>query len=136
MIVIVVIGSTFGGEQRIDLGVAAPTDSAVGARLLTAFDADDAFAVEQFDSADELRTEVQRRTLTAGLVVLDETEIELVVTPDQDVVTVSTAVSGVVQSLGAELTAAQLRRGHCRRRRRRGDRRRSRRWRLRRRRSW
>ncbi len=125
--IITIIGSTFGGTQRLDLGVvrtttatASATGSATGAdaavddpvtaRLVTALEAAEGVRVHRYDDLEEARRAVRRYVIAAAVVVdVDAGTVGLVAVPtDQAALTARTTVSGVVDRLNAEFGAAQV----------------------------
>lgn len=69
VVIILIIGSTFGSMESFDVGVLDRDGSEASADLVATLDRSDAIGVERFDSLDELRREVRTGTLSAGLVV-------------------------------------------------------------------
>lgn len=109
VVVIVVIGTTFGGEQRVEIGVVAPDGSQIAEALISELEASPAFEIHRVADRDALASQIRRRTIDAGLYLSnDVVPIEVLTTPDQDVVTIRSAVSGVVDQLSIRLTAARF----------------------------
>jgi ABC-2 type transport system permease protein len=69
VLVIVIIGATFGGEPRIAIGLVDGGDGPVAAALVTALERADGLHVVRFDSIDGLRRAARRLTIAAGIVV-------------------------------------------------------------------
>jgi ABC-2 type transport system permease protein len=69
VLVIVIIGATFGGEPRIAIGLVGGGDGPVAAALVTSLEGADGLRVVRFDSIDGLRRAARRLTIAAGVVV-------------------------------------------------------------------
>lgn len=123
VIVIVIIGATFGGQFRLELGLVEAGGGPGADRLVEALANADGLAVTTYDDVDALRTAVRRGQVSAGVVVpasLDErlsegggVTVPLIVGPAADVAfSARVAVQGIVDELGARLSAATFATDH------------------------
>jgi ABC-2 type transport system permease protein len=117
--VIVIIGATFGTGGSLAVGVhrgSAPSEVTDG--VIEGLDAADGVVVIEFDSVDELRGQVRRQVIGAGLVFADDTDravaeqrsaIDLVIDPTSQVglVARTVVVSAIADTL-APLDAARF----------------------------
>lgn len=69
LLFLLVLGLVFGGGQPVQLGVVGGQEGPLAERLTGALAAGERVEIEQFDSADALRTEVERGTVNAGVVI-------------------------------------------------------------------
>ncbi len=75
VVVITVIGVTFGGAESFDIGVVRDsTSSDAAARIEDALDATDGVGIEVYDSVDDLRGAVRRQSISLGLVFADHSD--------------------------------------------------------------
>ncbi len=90
IVVIVVIGSTFGSGGSMRFGIVGPTDSVTGRAIEAALDGTDGVKVTHFASVEDVRRGIRRQVLVGGVVLppgLDtaattgEASIELVIDP-------------------------------------------------------
>ena len=63
VVIILIIGTTFGSMESFDVGVLDRDDTAASADLVADLDRGEAIGVERFDSLDALRREVRTGTL-------------------------------------------------------------------------
>ena len=68
IVIMVVIGSTFGGMQGITIGVVDDDGTAASADLIATVDGED-IDIERYESAATLRRDIRAGSLAAGLVV-------------------------------------------------------------------
>ncbi|HEX8803666.1 MAG TPA: ABC transporter permease, partial [Acidimicrobiales bacterium] len=119
VLIILVIGTTFGGAEALRLGVVDHDGSDRSADLVASLDGADGIAVETVGSLDDLRREVRAGDVDAGLVVpagygerLDGSggaRVELVADPtSNDAVAAQAAVEGTVAEEAARTAAADL----------------------------
>lgn len=115
--IIVIIGSTFGGQSRIRVGLVVDGDGEIATRLDDRLTAADGLEVVRYDSADELRRAVRRFTVEAGLVVSADADARmeaggaagiglLTLGANEDTVAVRRTLQGVIDDVGAPLGAA------------------------------
>lgn len=71
LLLVLVIGSVFGGSSLPTLGVVAPADDDLAADLVTALEDDDDIRVVTYESEDGLRSAVERGAADAGVLVPD-----------------------------------------------------------------
>jgi ABC-2 type transport system permease protein len=71
VIIIVLIGSTFGGMESFHVGVLDRDDSSASQDLVAALDRTDGVSVERYNSLDTLRRDIRTGSASAGLVVPD-----------------------------------------------------------------
>jgi ABC-2 type transport system permease protein len=118
VVIILIIGTTFGSMESFDVGVLDRDDTAASADLVATLDRGDAIGVERFDSLDELRREVRTGTLSAGLVVPDGygagldrgdgATVELIADPTSaSAAAVQAAVRAGVGDVGVQIAAAR-----------------------------
>jgi ABC-2 type transport system permease protein len=69
MLIILLLGSAFGGSDRARIGVVGGTGSSLARSLSGALDAQPSVRVERFSSESSLRSAVARERLEAGLVI-------------------------------------------------------------------
>jgi ABC-2 type transport system permease protein len=69
VIIIVIIGSTFGGTPSLEVGTLDRDHSYPSAALVDALDGTEGVAVERYDSLDSLRRAVRTGTVAGGLVI-------------------------------------------------------------------
>jgi ABC-2 type transport system permease protein len=111
MIIIVALGLQFGGPSRARLGVVVPSGDAAAAELVRLVGADATrFDVRIVRSVDELRGQVERGQLEAGVVVPDGFASALAGTGTAEVGYLGTP-TGLAQGLRAPVEAAVARRG-------------------------
>lgn len=115
--IMIIIGTTFGGQQRLDLGVVAPEGSAVTERLLAALADGEGVRVHRYRDLESMRKAVRRFTVVGGVVVPVDADGELaasgatvlsIVVPrtSEQAVTVRRVLDGAVRDAAAPLTAA------------------------------
>jgi len=115
--IIVIIGSTFGGQSRIRVGLVVEGGGGIATRLEERLAAADGVEVVRYDDADELRRAIRRFTVEAGLVVPADAEARLAATgtagiglltlgTSEDTVAVRRTLQGVIDDVGAPLGAA------------------------------
>jgi ABC-2 type transport system permease protein len=116
--IILIIGTTFGTMDGVDVGVVDRDGTDSSGDLVAALDAGDGITVQRFDSLDALRREVRTGTLSAGLVVpqgygtgLDRGEgatVELVADPTSAAAAaVQATVRAAVGDAGVQIAAAR-----------------------------
>jgi ABC-2 type transport system permease protein len=69
VIIIVIIGSTFGGTESIDIGALDRDGSSRSQALVEALDRADGVSVARYQSLDSLRRDVRTGALSAGVVI-------------------------------------------------------------------
>ncbi len=69
LLFLLALGLMFGASATVPLGVAGADSGPLAQRLTTALAEGDRVTVDRFDSVDDLRTEVERGTVSAGVVV-------------------------------------------------------------------
>ncbi|MFN8020333.1 MAG: ABC transporter permease [Acidimicrobiales bacterium] len=80
VVVITVIGITFGGAASFDIGVVRGQAAAAGdtaTRIEDALDATDGVGIVVFDTADDLRGAVRRQAVSLGIVFADDTDARI-----------------------------------------------------------
>jgi ABC-2 type transport system permease protein len=128
VVVIVIIGVTFGGQGAIELGLVRQHDGLVASRIEAALRATDGIDVTSFADEDDLAAAVRRRRIDAGLVLpayldgavvgdddADDADpdadgsgaVRFVSGPlDSNVLTVQLAVQGVIDDVSTRFDAA------------------------------
>ncbi len=115
--IIVIIGTSFGGQGRIHVGLVAEGNSDVATRLHGRLAAADGVEVVRYGTADELRRAVRRFAVEAGLVVPADADTRVASTGSAGIglltletsgetVAVRRTLQGVVDDVGAPLGAA------------------------------
>ncbi len=115
--IIIIIGSTFGGAQRISVGLVVPEDSRIGAQLAHGLQSSATIKVIPYGSVEDLRADVRRFAVSGGIVIpasIDRSvaggepaEIGLIALPTSDAAfTVRRVVTGVADEIGTPLAAA------------------------------
>lgn len=100
MLLIIVLGASFGGEFKPRLGVLAASEGTFSSGLLERLEADEALRIDRVGAIDDLRDRVQRGRYNAGVIV----------PPDYDE-RLETGEPASIQFLGrsSDLTSQQLR---------------------------
>lgn len=115
--IIVIIGTTFGGQSRIRVGLVEEGSGDVVTRLDDRLADAEGVEVVRYDTADELRRAVRRFTVEAGLVVPVDADAQLATTgtagiglltlgTSEETVAVRRTLQGVIDDVGAPLGAA------------------------------
>jgi ABC-2 type transport system permease protein len=123
VLVIVIIGTTFGGAERLEIGV-APAEAGLGDQVVDALEAADGLAVQRFAGEGSVRDAVLRRDVVAGVVVPvgfdaavrrgEPATVLLLVGPeDQSTFTAQITVDAVVDDVAARLGAATFAARHA-----------------------
>ena len=113
VVVIIVIGTTFGGQSQLDIGVVAGR-SALGAELRTTFEQRDGIVVHEYSDQAALDDAVRHFRVDGGVVVPDDTSATpvtltvLTAGSGDGVLAVRTAVQGAVSAISARLTAIDV----------------------------
>jgi ABC-2 type transport system permease protein len=116
--VIVIIGTTFGGQGRTEVGVVVQAPGPLAARVTAALREADGVGVRAYENVEALRRAVRRQTIAAGVVLprgLDATlragrpaRLQFVASPDsQAALAARLTVQGIVDRAGAPIAAAQ-----------------------------
>lgn len=119
VIVIVVIGVTFGGESRVALGYVQLGHGPLSERVALALAGSEGLDVKRYERLDELQAAVRRQQIAVGLVVsagFDDAiaaggagEIGIVALPASEIAfTGRAAADGVLASVGSRLGAARF----------------------------
>jgi len=116
VVVIVVIGTTFGGQGRIELGVTGAPSSVVAGRLDVALGVADGIELHHYANVDAMATAVRHGAIDAGVVIPADADTALTGSPivvqllssttDASFLTVQVAVSGAVDEVAGRLTAS------------------------------
>lgn len=119
VIVIVVIGATFGGQGQIDIGVVRHGSGPFSDRVAAALRARDGVRVHDYATVSDLRRAARRQTIAAGI-VLDRgfdaalaggraARLREVVSPDaEQALTGEIALRGIVAPIAGRVAAARL----------------------------
>jgi ABC-2 type transport system permease protein len=119
LLLVVLIGASFGGQTGgARLGVVADADDVVVGELIAALEANDAVVASFVDDTDDLRDQVARGGLSAGLVVPDDlsdqlargdtVELSYVGRQDGSASSLRAVVEGAVEERAAVAGAATL----------------------------
>lgn len=117
--VMVIIGTTFGGQERAPVGVVRLDDGPLTGRVAGALARADGLRVKPFEDAEALRRAVRRQAVLAGVVLPSGMDARLRSgrpariafigdQTSQAALSARVAVSGIVEAAGTPLTAAQL----------------------------
>lgn len=118
LLLVVLIGASFGGGMTSRLGIVAPADDPAAEELTAALDDLDGFTVVEVADADALLAAVERNELTAGVVVpegysgaLDQAQpatVRYLAQPGASTLSLQQVVEGVLatQSAGPSAAAA------------------------------
>ncbi len=118
MLIILLLGATFGGGLTPRVGVVATQSGALGAKLVEALDADHDLDVVRYDSPGELESAVERGRVDAGLELPGSYEqtvrsggtamLHFLARPDQLGPQLRAAVAAAAAGQAAELRAARF----------------------------
>ena len=117
VVIILIIGSTFGSMQSFQLGLLDDDGTAASRALARHLDERDGIAIERFDSLDDLRREVRTGSAAVGIVIpagygasLDRREgatVELIADPtSSSAAAVQASVRAAVGDAGVRIAAA------------------------------
>ncbi len=115
--VIVIVGSTFGGTQRVNIGVVDRGGGPVSRAVVAELDRSDGVKLRTYDDAEELDAAVRRRGIDAGLVLpadldariggAEPSTITFTALPDNAAsATARTVVDGALAAVGTPIEAA------------------------------
>jgi ABC-2 type transport system permease protein len=116
--IIVIIGATFGGEDRARIGVTRLDPGPLAGRVAAALRAGDGIQVREYDGVAAVRGAVRRRAVVAGVVLPAGTDaalragntarIRFVGDPTSDAaLSARVAVAGIVEAVGTPIAAAR-----------------------------
>jgi ABC-2 type transport system permease protein len=119
--VIVIIGTTFGGQGRTEIGLVSAERGPLAARVTGALRSAEGVRVRDYDDVEALRRAVRRQTVAAGVVLERGLDAELragrqgrlrfVTSPDSEAaLTARATVQGIVDRVAAPIAAAQAQR--------------------------
>lgn len=119
VVVIVIIGSTFGGERGVPIGVALLDASPLAREVRGELQAEDGVSVRTYGSADAVRTALRREVITTGVIVpagLDATvaagrpaTVVVVSEPTSEIaLTARLIVQGALGRVASRIGAAQV----------------------------
>lgn len=125
--IIVIIGTSFGGQSRIRVGLVIEdgvTGNTIAARLEDRLAEADGVEVVRYSTTDEMRRAVRRFTVEAGVVVPADADAQLAATgaagiglltlgASEETVTVRRTLQGVIDDVGAPLGAAAFAAGRA-----------------------
>jgi ABC-2 type transport system permease protein len=117
--VMVIIGTTFGGQERTPVGMVRLDEGPLAGRVAGALERADGVQVKRYADIESLRQAVRRQTVVAGVVLprgMDRAiragrpvRIAIVGDPtSQAALSARIAVSGIVDAVGTPIGAAQL----------------------------
>jgi ABC-2 type transport system permease protein len=106
VVIIVLIGVTFGGAQGVDVGVIDRDGTPASESLVAALDRNDGLDVRRVDSLDELRRDVRTGAVSAGLVVPDGYGADLARGGDATVELIADPASGSAAAVQASVRGA------------------------------
>jgi ABC-2 type transport system permease protein len=117
--IIVIIGTTFGGQERAAVGLVQLDDGRLAGRFATALERADGVRVKAYTDIEVLRRAVRRQAVAAGVVVPAGTSSALrhgrparlgfvADRTSQAALSARIAVSGIVDSIGTPVAAAQF----------------------------
>jgi len=118
MLIILLLGATFGGADSARIGVTGVTDTPLAARLVASLDAERSVEIVRYTSESALRHDVARGTVEAGLRLPADLDrrlragetaaVSYFARPDTLAQQVRAAVEAAVAGEGAVVAAAQL----------------------------
>jgi ABC-2 type transport system permease protein len=106
VLIIVLIGSTFGSMEGFDVGVVDRDRSEASADLVAGLDGTDGISVERYDSLDTLRRDVRAGGVAAGLVIPDGYGADLDRGDDATVELIADPTSGTAAAVQATVRSA------------------------------
>jgi ABC-2 type transport system permease protein len=117
--VMVIIGTTFGGQERAQVGLVRLDDGPLTVRVATALERADGIEVEVFDDVEAMRRAVRRQAVVAGVVLPAGTDARLrrgrpaevgfiADRTSQAALSAQIAVSGILDATQTPIAAAQL----------------------------
>ncbi|MCL4291784.1 MAG: ABC transporter permease [Acidimicrobiia bacterium] len=115
--VIVIVGSTFGGTQQVNIGVVDRSGGPVSGSIVATLDRSDGVKLRTYDDAEELDAGVRRRGVDAGLVLPADLDARIGGTEPSTLVftalpdnaasaTARTVVDGALAAVGTPIEAA------------------------------
>ena len=119
VVVIVIIGATFGGRTRVEIGLLEEGSGPLAARVGDELRSTEGIRVRAYENGEELRRAVRRQLVAAGLVVPGgfdaavrdgrTAEVKLVVVPTSEQALIArVSLEGVLDSVAARLGAARF----------------------------
>lgn len=118
VLVIVIIGITFGSGDEVDIGVVRADDDRVARDIEATLGRGDGVELRRYDTVDELRGAVRRHTVGAGLVLPagmdravlagEEVEVDLFSLPSEPAIAARTALTGAIDRVGGPIAAARV----------------------------
>jgi ABC-2 type transport system permease protein len=117
VVIILIIGSTFGTMDSLQLGVLDRDGTDASRQLVAELDRADGIAVERFDSLDDMRREIRTGSASVGIVIPDGygsglangegATVELIADPTSNsAAAAQAAVRGAVGEAGGRIAAA------------------------------
>lgn len=117
--VIVIIGTTFGSQERLTVGLVIEGQGQLAEQIESALDEADGIELERFDDVESLRRAVRRNAVSTGVLLpadLDRSvrgggpaSVRLVANPaSPSAITARTAIEGALAPVGASLGAARF----------------------------
>jgi ABC-2 type transport system permease protein len=119
VVIIVLIGTTFGGDQGFDVAVLDRDGSTASEGLVEALDSGDGVSVKPYDSVTEMRRDIRTGTVAAGLMVPagygerlgggEDATVDLIADPTSgSAVAVQASVRAAVGDEAVRIAAARL----------------------------
>jgi ABC-2 type transport system permease protein len=106
LVIIVLIGTTFGGDQGFEVAVLDRDGSTASEGLVEALDGGDGMSVKAYDSLTEMRRDIRTGTVAAGLVVPVGYGERLAGGEDASVEMIADPTSGSAAAVQASVRAA------------------------------
>jgi len=106
VVIIVLIGTTFGGDQGFDVAVLDRDGSTAAEELVEALDRGDGVSVTSYDSVTEMRRDIRTGTMAAGLMVPAGYGERLAGGEDATVDLIADPTSGSAAAMQASVRAA------------------------------
>ena len=106
VVIIVIIGSTFGGIEGIDVGLVDRDDTSASGELVDALDRADGVVVERYDSVDAMRRDIRTGSVAAGVVVPDGYGDDIARGGDATVELIADPTSGAAAAVQSTVRAA------------------------------
>ncbi len=119
VIIIVIIGTTFGGQPQLEVGVVGVGGGTLAGELSDGLDRAEGIETRAYDDVSALRSAVRRQSIAVGIVIPEDfdarvargelVELGELASPDEEVAfTARASINGVVDSLATTAGVAQL----------------------------
>jgi ABC-2 type transport system permease protein len=106
VLIIVIVGTTFGDLEGVDVGLVDRDDTSASGELADALDRADGVEVERYESADAMRRDVRTGVIAAGLVMPDGYSDDIAQGGDATVELIADPTSGAAAAVQSTVRAA------------------------------